>query len=194
MRHASAPGARSVLDVVAIAPPRVELWLLEELVGERVDAVLECVDAAVLTASDTGVEFRHELARLAIEETIEPLEQSPSPSGHASALASPPFGEPDVVRLSHHADSAEDADAVLMYAPEAAERATAVGAHREAAAHLARALRYEQLLHVEERADLLKRYADASYLTDRCYDAIDAAERMLRATGRSATPVARAAR
>ncbi len=173
------PGARSVLDVVAIAPPRVELWLLEELAGERIDAVSECVDAAVLTASDTGVEFRHELARLAIEETIEPLERRRLHRATLAALASPPFGEPDVVRLSHHADSAEDADAVLVYAPEAAERATAVGAHREAAAHLARALRYEQLLHVEERADLLKRYADASYLTDRCYDAIDAAERML---------------
>lgn len=40
---------------------------------------------------------------------------------------------PDLARLAHHAEAAGDAEAVLRFAPAAAERATAAGARREAA-------------------------------------------------------------
>jgi hypothetical protein len=36
-------------------------------------------------------------------------------------------------RLAHHAEEAGDGPAVLAYAPVAAQRATAAGAHRQAA-------------------------------------------------------------
>ena len=54
----------------------------------------------------------------------------------------PPGGEPDLARLAHHAEAAGDADAVLRFAPAAAARAATLGAHREAAAQYARALRF----------------------------------------------------
>ena len=49
---------------------------------------------------------------------------------------------PDPARLAHHAEAADDAEAVLRYAPAAGERAASSASHREAAAQFARALRY----------------------------------------------------
>src|SRR5207247_884386 len=71
------------------------------------------------------------------------------------ALASPPSGAPDPARLAHHAEAAQDSDAQLRYARLAGERASAVGAHREAAAQFQRALRVADSLPERQRADLL---------------------------------------
>src|SRR5262245_23434451 len=68
--------ARAVLDAVAIAPPQVELWLLEELAGEHVGALSECLSSGMLVEPAAGaISFRHELARLAIEESLEPRQR-----------------------------------------------------------------------------------------------------------------------
>ncbi|HSC91429.1 MAG TPA: AAA family ATPase [Gaiellaceae bacterium] len=173
------PEARALLDAVAIAPPRVDLWLLDALAAGFDVALDECLASELLVATGTAVEFRHELARLAVEESLDPARRRALHRQALAALTRPPTGSPDAARLAHHAEGAADADAVLRYAPEAAAHATAVGAHREAAAQLARALRHEDRLRPEARAELLRRYADACYLTDRALDAIAAVERML---------------
>src|SRR5205823_9856735 len=61
----------------------------------------------------------------------------------------------------------------------AAERAAAVGAHREAAAHYARVLRLRDRLSATERADLLERRSRACYVTDDIDEAIEAIEEAL---------------
>src|SRR5262249_28078652 len=53
--------------------------------------------------------------------------------------------------------AAGDAEAVLRFAPEAAEQAAALGAHRESAAQYARALRFADRLRPAERAAPLRR-------------------------------------
>jgi DNA-binding CsgD family transcriptional regulator len=65
----------------------------------------------------------------------------------------------DFARLAHHAEAAGDTEAVLRFAPEAASRAASVGAHREAAAQYARALRFAEGVTIETRAELLDRRA-----------------------------------
>ena len=64
--------ARTLLDAVAIAPPQCELWLLEALAGEALDGLEECLAAGMLVAQPHGLAFRHELARLALEESLLP--------------------------------------------------------------------------------------------------------------------------
>ena len=66
------PRARTVLDAAAVLPPAAELTLLEALAGDAVDALDECIGAGILTARDDGVAFRHELARIAVEESLSP--------------------------------------------------------------------------------------------------------------------------
>jgi DNA-binding CsgD family transcriptional regulator len=168
--------ARAVLDAVAIAPLQIELWLLEALAGEDVVALEECLSSGMLVDAGSGaVAFRHELARLTIEEAIEPRRRLSLHRAALASLAAPPAGLPDAARLAHHADAAGDADAVLRFAPGAADRAAALGAHREAAAQYARALRYGDQLAPGERGDLLRKRAISCTLTDQYDDALAAA-------------------
>jgi DNA-binding CsgD family transcriptional regulator/tetratricopeptide (TPR) repeat protein len=66
---------------------------------------------------------------------------------------------------------------VLRHAPAAAQRASSTGAHREAAAHYAQALRHGDGLPARELARLLERSSYESYLIDRYDDSIEALER-----------------
>ncbi len=172
-------GARNLLEAVAIAPPHVEVALLDALAAKDAGTLDECLAAGMLTASSTAVGFRHELTRLSIEEAIEPRRRLALHRRALAALSKPPHGVPDAARLAHHAEAAGDADAVLRYAPAAAARASALRAHREAAGQYARTLSFGGSLDLEARAQLLERYSDACYLTDRCYDAIAAVEEAL---------------
>ncbi len=158
------PAARALLDAVAIVPQRTELWLLEALTDP--DALDACLASGMLRADRDAIAFRHEIARVAVEEALSPLERQRLHRRALAALAA--AANPDLARLAHHAEAGGDAEAVLRYAPAAGERAAKLGSHREAAAQFARALRYEQ------RADLLERLSYECYLTDRIDDAIDA--------------------
>jgi DNA-binding CsgD family transcriptional regulator/tetratricopeptide (TPR) repeat protein len=171
--------AREVLDAVAISPRRVEVWLLEALAGEHAEALEECLTSGMLGARPGAVEFRHELARRAIDEALEPRRRIALHREAVAALARPPVGSPDLFRLAHHAEAAGDGGAVLRYSPGAGDRAAELGAHREAAAQYARALRFVDPADLPLRADLLRRYSDACYLTDRCQAAIDAARELV---------------
>ena len=173
------PEAKRLLEAVAVVPPQAEFWLLEALVGEAVSRLDECLTSGMLTSEPLGVAFRHELARLAVEESVV-LDRKVSLHRRAlAALANPPSDALDLARLAHHAEAAGDADAVLRFAPAAAAHAASLGAHREAAAQYARALRFGDGLPLSERAELLERQADACYLTDQYDEGIAALEEAL---------------
>ena len=171
------PPAKRLLEAVAVVPPQAELWLLEALAGETIDWLDECLTSGMLTSEPAGLAFRHELARLAVEESIAPNRRLDLHRRALAALADPPGGGPDLARLAHHAQAAQEPEAVLKYAPAAAARAASVGAHREAAAQYARALRFADPLGLDARGELLDRHAHACYLIGEFDDAIDVQQR-----------------
>jgi DNA-binding CsgD family transcriptional regulator/tetratricopeptide (TPR) repeat protein len=173
------PPARALVEAVAVVPPSAELWLLEAIAGEVVSSLDECIASGMLTAEPAGIAFRHELARLTIEEAIAPDRRIALHRRALAALAEPPAGGLDPARLAHHAEAAGDAGAVLRYAPQAAERASVLGSYREAAAQHARTLRFGDRLTDGERADVLEARSAACYLADDNHDAIEAAESAL---------------
>lgn len=169
--------SRALLDAVAIAPPRLELGLLEALVDGYPNGLDECLSSGMLLSAGDAVAFRHEIARLAVEEALPPHERL---ALHRRALAALESAAPaDLARLAHHAEAAGDREAVLRYAPAAGERAAALGAHREAAAHFERSLRYADELPPERRAELLERRSYECYLTNQIENAIDERRRAL---------------
>jgi DNA-binding CsgD family transcriptional regulator/tetratricopeptide (TPR) repeat protein len=170
------PAGQTLLDAVAVVPPRAELWLLEALAGDAADRLDECLTSGMLIAESAGVAFRHELARLAVEESVPPHRKVGLHRRALAALADPPVGAPDLARLAHHAEAAGDVDAVLRFAPAAAARAASLGAYHEAAAQYARALRFGGRLPVGLRAELLERRSYACYLTDQHDAAVAAIE------------------
>jgi DNA-binding CsgD family transcriptional regulator/tetratricopeptide (TPR) repeat protein len=170
---------RALLEVAAVVPPQVELWLLEALAGDALPAVEECLSSGMLAKTNGAVAFRHELARLAIEEAVAPDREHALHRAALAALQRSPAGPADLARLAHHAERAADAEAVLQFAPAAAARASSLGAHREAAAQYERALRFRELLEPAQCAELFDLYADECYIVDRNSDAIDALEHAL---------------
>ena len=71
-RRAPQAPARRVLDAAAIVSGAVDLPLLEALAGDAVEHLEDCLSCGVLGPAGTGVAFRHELARVAIEEALAP--------------------------------------------------------------------------------------------------------------------------
>ena len=166
------PGAHRLLECVAVIPTRVELSLIETVAGAPFECLDECLSSGMLQVEGDAVAFRHELARLAVEEAIPGHRRIEIHRAVLSALDG--SGAPDPARLAHHAEAAGDAEAVLRYAPPAGERAALAHAHREAAAQYARALRFAEGLPPEARAELLERRSHECYLTDQHDEAIEA--------------------
>jgi DNA-binding CsgD family transcriptional regulator/tetratricopeptide (TPR) repeat protein len=148
--------ARAVVELVSVVPPAAESWL----VGDAPVSPL-------LERRGDVVAFRHELARLAVEQSL-PDERRVAL--HRHVLAGLAARGAEAARLAHHAAGAHDRDALLLHATAAGERSAALGAHREAAAQ------YALALSVERSAELLSGYAYECYLTDRLEEAIAAQE------------------
>jgi ATP/maltotriose-dependent transcriptional regulator MalT len=174
----SAP-ARRLLDAVAVVPGQVEPWLLEALGGELEEATEECLGSGMLTADRTHIAFRHELARLTVEDAILPTRGLTLHRAALAALAARGEDDPDLDRLAHHAEAAGDASAVLEWAPRAAAHAAASGAHREAAAQYARALRYAREGDQAHRVRLLDGRVEECRLSAQFNAAIEAQEEAL---------------
>lgn len=167
--------AMLLLEAVAMVPPRAELWVLEALAPDALYKLDECVTSGMLSADASGVSFRHELARLAVVEAVSPDRALTLHRRALVILAAPPVGAPDLARLAHHSEAAQDPNAVLQFAPAAGARASALGAHREAAAQYASALRFAEALPMRSQAELLQKHSHECFMIDR-FDLANASE------------------
>ena len=170
-------GAREVLDVAALTGARVEARLLESVSGCPPSVLDELLESGLLVADAAWVEFRHEIARLAVAQAI---------AGHRSQVihglvlaALRSFGCDDDARLAFHAEAAGDGATVLRYAAAAARRAARLKSHREAAAQYERALRFAASADPVTLGGLHEGLADEIALLDRWVDAETAGERAL---------------
>jgi DNA-binding CsgD family transcriptional regulator/tetratricopeptide (TPR) repeat protein len=157
------PAGRAVAAAAAVLGRCAEIDLLAGASGQELAAVDDCLRRGVLVTDGDGVGFRHELARLAVEQSLPQAERA---DVHARALAQlTRRGSGDDRRLAHHAAGCGDRAAVLRHAPLAAARAARAGAHREAAEQLQLALRHYDRPD-RRRAELLGQLAYECYLTD----------------------------
>ena len=166
------PHATAVVEAVSIAPPSLDAGSILAVVGEASESIDECLASGVLRTDDGGIAFRHELARVAVEESISPARRLALHRSVLLALTDSPRARADVARVAHHAEQAADREAVLRFAPAAAAEAARRGAYREAAAQYARALRFGDDLSPGARADLLEGRSRACYLADDQTEAI----------------------
>jgi predicted ATPase len=169
--------SREVLDAAALIGARSDLRLIESVTACP-PPVLDEVLASGLLAGDGGwLRFRHEIARMAVEQAIAAHRRR---AFHARILAAlEAAGCDDDAQLAFHAEGADDALAALRYATAAARRAAELASHREAAAQFGRALRFAAGAAPEATASLWDGLAYEAGLLDRWQDAADAGERAL---------------
>jgi ATP/maltotriose-dependent transcriptional regulator MalT len=155
---------QQILRAASVLGPTFQPSLVREVAGGDFAAVEECVERGMLRLDGELLRFRHELARRAIRHGLDLADRV---ALHGRALAAlREAGAVDPGQLAHHAVEAGDAAAVVELAPEAADRAAALGAHREAAVHYAAALDYASELDERSRAELLECHARESLVID----------------------------
>ena len=76
--------AREVVAAAAVLGRRADIGLLTAVAGEPAAAADDCISRGVLVADGAGVSFRHELARLVVEQS---LPQAQRAAVHGRALA-----------------------------------------------------------------------------------------------------------
>jgi DNA-binding CsgD family transcriptional regulator/tetratricopeptide (TPR) repeat protein len=169
--------ARSVLETASVISTRVGIELLAAAAGEVAAGLDACLVSGMLVMEDDAVRFRHELARRAVESSLSPMRRRQI---HRDLLPLLTQTAADAATLAHHAVAAGDTQAVILYGLQAADRAAALGAHREAAAHLAEVLRHSGEGAPADRGVLLDRLSYECYLTDQIDEAIAAREQALK--------------
>jgi DNA-binding CsgD family transcriptional regulator len=178
----SSAGSRRLLEAVAVARPNAELWLLEGLARHELEHLEEAVSSGMVHPEPVSgaIAFRHELARLAIEEAIPPDRRRALNRRALELLRDPPTGTADPARLAHHADAVGESELVLEFAPRAGAAAARMGAHREAAVHYGRALRFADEMPIDMRARLFAGSAHELFLTVRFEEAAVAQREAIR--------------
>jgi DNA-binding CsgD family transcriptional regulator/tetratricopeptide (TPR) repeat protein len=165
-RRASLPSeARHIVDLVSVVPARPEIELLRAAATPVNEALVPAVEAGLLTFDGRTLGFRHELARLAVLESLPLLRVQELHRTVLAVLSSFADRAGVLARLAHHAVGAGDADAVQRFAQAAARQASCLGAHREAAAHYRTALAWADSLETSARADILDLLSYECYLT-----------------------------
>jgi DNA-binding CsgD family transcriptional regulator/tetratricopeptide (TPR) repeat protein len=171
--------ARGLLEFASVVPPRVEQWLVDQLLDAPHRAIEECLEHGVLRLENDALAFRHELARRAVEESLSPFKRRAHHKSILDALTTRGGDGVPLSRLVHHAVRAGDAAAVLRLAPAAAQQAAALSAHRVAAAHYATALSFAAEVNDEQRAEWMEGHAYECWLTHQLDDALLAREQAL---------------
>lgn len=155
--------SRELLDLASVVPSHLEPELLDALVPDAERALAPCLTAGLLQRREHGVQFRHELARQAVESALAPDWARSLHSAVFEALQGLPVA---AARRLHHAERAGLQAALRQLAPQAAVEATRASAHRQAAQLYAVALAHAQGLAPAEHAALLEAHADECMLTN----------------------------
>jgi DNA-binding CsgD family transcriptional regulator len=169
------PEAREVLDLASAVPLRVEQWLMEVTLTPDPETIDACIASGLLRPDRSGLSFRHELARRAVEDSLSPARLQLLHAKVLKALQQRRAASVPTARIVHHAARAGDGPAVLQFAPIAAKQAASLGAHRQAQSHYATALRYADTLSPEEYAGLLEGFSYECYLTSQLTSQIEEA-------------------
>lgn len=157
---------RALLELTSTAPGRIEVWIVEQLIDPDGSAAQEALASGLLLSDGESLRFRHELARMAVEQSVAPPALRRLHARMLECLQSHPERPAPPARLLHHAKAAGHRDDVLKYAALAAKEAAERGAHREGAALYASALGGTDEAPSEMRAALLEACAWENHMSN----------------------------
>lgn len=148
------------LETLSHIPSAFTIRVLHHFYGETGQIIAQnCVARKFLNFDSKSGEyrFRHELARLSTLDRVDDVRQKETHLYLLKYLQNQT--QPNYNALVHHAIGAEQISDVLKYAPLAAQRAAILGAHREAADFLSKALTYIEHATPEQQAELYEAWA-----------------------------------
>ncbi|HEX5169908.1 MAG TPA: AAA family ATPase [Cyclobacteriaceae bacterium] len=130
--HAMSESTRTFWELLSIFPSGVETSLMEHLDSHFKNGIESCMRAGVIINHEDHFSFKHELFRLAIEESMSSLKRKSLHRKILKIMLESPAHSNNLARLVHHAKFADEKNIVLEFAPKAAEQAASIGSHIEA--------------------------------------------------------------
>jgi DNA-binding CsgD family transcriptional regulator/KaiC/GvpD/RAD55 family RecA-like ATPase len=163
---------KELLDIISVIPTKVEINLVRKLVNNVDEHIDACINKAILITDKNLISFRHELARLAILDSIPEMKRRQLHQKVLNTLLDDSNQQTKFAQIVHQANQARDKDAIMKYAPLAAKQASMLDSHREAATHYKTAIEYSQDLPIEEKLKLYEGRYNECYLTAQFKEAI----------------------
>lgn len=169
------PAARDLLEVLSVSPTALEHDVLHAVCGTEPPALDAVQASGLVQASDAGLRFAHELARLAVASAL----GARGAALHAALFDVLSDRDVALARLVHHAEHAGLEHAVLQLAPRAARLAAGASAHRQAAALYALALGHAAAMDRSTEMQIAAAHSDECLLTNQTEAAARSRERAL---------------
>ena len=180
-------GSRSVVEMISIIPGKVENWLAKILIKDY-NLMDDPFKFGILKMDNDAIIFKHELIRIAIEDSLFETKRIEFNSLVLSILLEQRDKDHLLARIIHHAANAKDIDTIIEYAPRAAVQASNLGAHKQAAKHYLTALNFSHNISKEEKLKLLRGRAHECNLTGQVEEGVKACELILEILKESPDP------
>lgn len=171
--------SRNAVEIFSVIPGKVEKWLAQKLINDF-SLIDEAIDFGILKSEDNTILFRHELARMAVEESLSEANRFKLNAIVLGILIEQKNTDHLLARIIHHATKTGSRDAIITYAPLAAKQASKLGAHNQAAKNYQVALQFSEHFSVEQKLSLLEGLSFECFLTGQVADAIKFAETVLK--------------
>ena len=170
--------SRSVVELISVVPGKVEKWLAKKL-DTNFNLIDEAIESGILKSEGDAFLFRHELTRMAVEESLSESKRIKLNSQILSVLIEQKYIDHFLARIVHHASKAQLSESLIKYTPLAAAQASQLGAHKQAVMHYQLALQYDNKISVEQKLKLLEEISYECFLVGMVKDAIAASEEAL---------------
>jgi DNA-binding CsgD family transcriptional regulator len=177
--HAREDDTKKLWEFLSILPSsHIEPRIAKHIEQHFSNCIDECISHGVIVQRPGHLSFKHELFRLAIEESLSPYRRRSLHRQMLDIMQASTTDSQFLSQLVHHARYADERELVAKIAPQAARQAAAVGAHREAVKLYATAIEYTDQ-HDPALVELYERHAYECYLTYQLSAAIASQEKAL---------------
>ena len=178
MSHLS-NNAKELVQLVSIVPTRTEKWLINGILNINNENLEECLNSGLLKFEAESISFRHELSRMAVEESLSESKRLILNEKVLKLLLKQEKTDNYLARIIHHAAQAQNKEVIIKFASGAAKQASFLGSHSLAAEHYKNALRFVDSLPVEKQINLYEGRAYECYLTGQIEEGIKACEAVI---------------
>ena len=177
--HSRNDDTKALWEFFSILPTsRIELSIAKRIESDFANSLIFVLLTGVIVSRPGYLSFKHELFRLAIEESLPQAKRRALHKKMLDILLEVPSSSHNLAQLVHHARYADEKELVAKIAPEAAREAAAVGSHIEASKLYLTAIEYTDN---QDRAvvELYERHAYECYLTNQIVAAIASQQQAL---------------
>ena len=172
-------GTKNAWQIWSVMPEGLEVDRVAKIKSALGKAIDHCFAISVILVQSGKVVFKHELYRRTIEESLT-LFKRMELNKMILELYLDSFEENgEIERILHYAKNANEKKLVVKYAPEAAEKAASIGAHKEASKLFLTAIEYFEGNDTNQLAKFYEAYAYECYLSNQIKEAIAFTEKVL---------------